>query len=164
MSKSLPLLLGRQVTLDAALASVDDMRVELSWPAKQEAFFSHLREQQANIEALVSFHLGLSASERCHISEPKEWMLGYYNVCIPVSIDGWVRCPGKRVLVRIPLPYKLGEAEHPGNAEEKLRCEAATFIWIQEQCPDVPIPQLWGFGFPSGQCVRCLVRGNSTLL
>ena len=88
-------------------------------------------------------------------------MYGYYNICIPVYVDGCVGFPGKRVLVRIPLPYKLGEAESPGNVEEKLRCEAATFIWIQEQCPEVPIPHLWGFGFPSGQCVRTLINGTA---
>lgn len=80
-------------------------------------------------------------------------MCGYYNVCVPVEVDE-AGIPGKQVIVRIPLPYKLGEAERPGNAEEKLRCEAATFIWIKEQCPEVPIPYLWGFGFPNGQCVH----------
>ncbi|KAI4217620.1 MAG: hypothetical protein LQ351_000216 [Letrouitia transgressa] len=152
MPKSLPLLLGQQVTLDAALGSVDDMLLELSYPSKQIALYSHLRKQQSVIEALVSFHLGLSTTERCRMSETREWMCGYYNVCIPIYVDGWIRFPGKRVIIRIPLPYKLGEAENPGNVEEKLRCEAATFIWIKEQCPEVPIPHLWGFGFPNGQC------------
>lgn len=154
MPKCLSLLLGRQVTLDAALSSVDDMLLELSYPSKQAAFYSHLHEQQSEIEALVSFHLGLGTTERCRMSETEEWMCGYYNVCVLVYVDGWVKFPGKRVIIRIPLPYKLGEAENPGNIEEKLRCEAATFIWIKEQCPEVPIPYLWGFGFPSGQCVR----------
>lgn len=45
----------------------------------------------------------------------------------------------------------------PGNADEKLRCEAATFIWIQEHCSEVPIPTLWGFGFVGGQSVRTKV-------
>src|SRR5580700_4180318 len=159
MPKCLPLLLGRQVTLDAALGSVDDMLLELSYPSKQAVFYSYLCEQQSDIEALVSFHLGLSTMERCRMSETREWMCGNFNVCVPVYVDGWVGFPGKRVLIRIPLPYKLGEAENPGNVEEKLRCEAATFIWIKEQCPEVPIPYLWGFGFPSGQCVRGLITG-----
>lgn len=49
-----------------------------------------------------------------------------------------------------------GEAEYTGNAEEKIRCEAATFIWIQENCPTVTIPHLWGFGLPDGKNVRDL--------
>ena len=66
--KCLPLLLGRQVTLDASLGSVDDMLLELSYPSKQPAFFSYLQEQESAIEALVSFHLGLGAAERCRLS------------------------------------------------------------------------------------------------
>lgn len=132
------------------------MLLELSYPSKQAAFFAYLREQQPAVEALVSFHLGLSPTEPCRMSGTEEWMCGYYNVCIPVHVHG-----PNRVLVRIPLPYKLGEGENPGNVEEKLRCEAATFIWIQEQCPGVPIPHLWGFGFPSGQCVHGLINADS---
>lgn len=60
------------------------------------------------------------------------------------------KVPVKKVFVRLPLPYKVGEAPYPGNAEEKLRCEAATYIWIQNNCPDVPIPHLRGFGFSNG--------------
>ena len=80
-------------------------------------------------------------------------MCGYYSVCVPIEVVG-LGFPGKRIIIRIPLPYKLGEAENSENAEEKLRCEAATFIWIREQCPEVSIPYLWGFGFPNGQCVQ----------
>ena len=158
MPKCLPLLLGRELTLDAALGSVDDMLLELSYPSQQAALYSRLREQQSRIEALVSFHLGLSITQCCRMSETREWMSGYYNVCVPIYVDGWVKFPSKRVIIRIPLPYKLGEATNPGNVEEKLRCEVATFIWIKEQCPEVPIPYLWGFGFPSGQCVCGLIN------
>lgn len=56
-------------------------------------------------------------------------------------------------MIRFPLPYKVGEFKYPGNAEDKLRCEAATFAWIQENCPSTPIPYLWGFGFPGGPSV-----------
>jgi hypothetical protein len=33
---------------------------------------------------------------------------------------------------------------------EKQRCEVATFAWIQEHCPHVPMLRLWGFGFVDG--------------
>lgn len=151
-----------QVTLDAALESVDDRhasRTLLPFQAR-EAFYSYLREQQSGIEVLVAFHLGFEYSGA--LSNVRDWGNGCVDIimfCIPVYVDddGWVGSPSssssKRVLIRIPLAYKLGEAGNPGNVEEKLRCEAATFIWIQEQCPEVPIPHLWGFGFPGGQCV-----------
>ena len=94
--------------------------------------------------------------------EIKEWTCGYFNVCISIYADGWIAFPGKRVLIRIPLPYKLGEANNPGNVEEKLRCEAAAFIWIKEQCPKIPIAYLCGFGFPSSQCVGGLIVKTAT--
>lgn len=50
-------------------------------------------------------------------------------------------------MIRFPLPYKVGELNYPGNANEKVRCEAATYVWIRENCRDVPIPHLWGFAF-----------------
>ena len=59
-----------------------------------------------------------------------------------------------KVLVRLPLPYNLGESGRPGNVEEKLRCEAAAFVCIRDHCAQVPIPRLWGFGFADGQSVR----------
>jgi hypothetical protein len=37
--------------------------------------------------------------------------------------------------------------------DEKLRCEVATYSWIHQNCPMVPIPCLYGFGFPDGQTV-----------
>ncbi|UPL02692.1 hypothetical protein LCI18_013626 [Fusarium solani-melongenae] len=61
-------------------------------------------------------------------------------------------------MIRFPLPYKIGESTHPGNADEKLRCEAATYAWLQSHCPSIPIPHLWGFGFPSGPSFTVLDR------
>ncbi|PGH13212.1 hypothetical protein AJ79_03770 [Helicocarpus griseus UAMH5409] len=51
---------------------------------------------------------------------------------------------------RVPLPYKLGEDQFPGNVEEKVRSEAATYIWINKHCPELSILKLRGFGVPGG--------------
>jgi len=95
----------------------------------------------------VLFHLRLS---KYRVAEKESWICGSYNVCIPVYISP---TSDARVLVRIPLPHKVGEAEFPGNVEEKLRCEAASYLWIQEHCPKIPILYLFGSGFPDGQTV-----------
>jgi hypothetical protein len=54
----------------------------------------------------------------------------------------------------LPLPHKIGEDRYPANSEEKILAEAATYIWIRENCPAIPIPYLWGFGLPDNSSVR----------
>ncbi|KAL8977811.1 MAG: hypothetical protein Q9205_006466, partial [Flavoplaca limonia] len=71
----------------------------------------------------------------------------------------WEQQAEKRVMIRFPLPYKVGEEDFPGNAEEKLRCEAATYVWLQQHCPDVPIPRLLGFSFGDNYCPHPLDHG-----
>ncbi|EEQ31879.1 conserved hypothetical protein [Microsporum canis CBS 113480] len=52
--------------------------------------------------------------------------------------------PGNRVLLRLPLPYKVEEVFRPGNVDEKLRCEAGTYTWLQEN-HGISIPRLYEF-------------------
>lgn len=47
--------------------------------------------------------------------------------------------------------------------EEKLRSEAATYIWMREHCPDVPVPMLRGFGVPGGLSVSLDTLESSVL-
>jgi hypothetical protein len=149
---TLPLLRGT-TTLEAALEEEENMLLSLAYPEQRLDFFVWLNTHRQDIEDTVSYHLGLTGLEICRLGEVREWIHGSFNVCIPVYVDNWSKHPGRRVIIRFPLPYKIGESACPGNAEEKLRCEAATFIWIQEHCPHVPIPHLWGFGFVGGQSV-----------
>lgn len=81
------------------------------------------------------------------------WLHGSFNVCIPIYINNSEQSLPARMGFRVPLPYKVGEEALPGNAEEKVRSEAATYIWIRENCPDIPIPKLRGFGVPGGLSV-----------
>ncbi|KAJ5566787.1 hypothetical protein N7535_006093 [Penicillium sp. DV-2018c] len=147
---SLPLLRGR-ITLEDALEQEEDMLLEVSYPDSRLEFFVFLVTHRDDIAALVSDHLGLDRSNQCRVGEVEKWLYGSFNVCIPVYVDNWNKGPTKRVLIRFPLPYKVGESTYPGNADEKLRCEAATFIWIRKHHLDIPIPRLWGFGLSGGQ-------------
>lgn len=147
MTKSLPLLRGNNISLEDALTDDDNILHRLDYPQKKKELWSHLLSHKSDIEELVSFHL---RAKHCQIADESDWLSGSYNACIPVYINP----PSKeRVLVRIPLPFKIGEANNPGNLDEKLRCEVATYIWIHENCPTVPIPSLYGFAFPDGQTV-----------
>ncbi|KEQ98347.1 hypothetical protein AUEXF2481DRAFT_36860 [Aureobasidium subglaciale EXF-2481] len=55
--------------------------------------------------------------------------------------------------MRFPLPYNIGEYFAPGTIDEKLRCEAATYVWLNKHCPTIPLPRLLGMGFPGSQSV-----------
>ncbi|KAL5336617.1 hypothetical protein BJX70DRAFT_271919 [Aspergillus crustosus] len=149
MQKSLPLLRG-SVTFSAALDDDDNVLQELAYPELRIQFCTYLLVHRAEIERIVSYHLGLSRKQECRIGEVKEWIAGGFNICIPVYFNKG-KAATERVLIRFPLPYKIGESQYPGNADEKLRAEAATFIWIKDKRLPVPIPRLRGFGFASGQ-------------
>lgn len=145
-------LLKQSVTLEEALRSEIDILQELSYPDKRLDFFCYLYERRKEIESLVSFRVGVS-EDACKVAgDFKEWVHGSFNACVPVYINEPLH-HNRKVFVRFPLPYKLGESQFPRNSEEKLRCEVATYIWIQTHCPDVPIPRLRGFGFPGGWSV-----------
>lgn len=60
---------------------------------------------------------------------------------------------GRQIMIRFPLPYRIGENCCPGNADEKVRCEVGTYAWLQENCPVVPIPPLYGFGLCNDRTV-----------
>ncbi|CZS99684.1 hypothetical protein WAI453_002381 [Rhynchosporium graminicola] len=144
MSNTLPLL-GRRITLEQAQNADDNILHQLEYPRQRQDFFDHLSTHKAEIETIVCYHLGV---KECRVRDAQTWLSGSFNVCIPVSIDP----PSKvrSIFVRIPLPYKVGEENSPENVDEKLRCEVASYLWMQENCPDVTIPDLFGFGFPDG--------------
>lgn len=143
---------GETITLEEALACERDILSELSYYEKRARFGYGLYCRGRDLEKLVALHLNIPTS-RCSLATASEWINGSFNWCIPLDITDANGNHEKRVLLRFPLPYKIGEAFCPGNAEEKLRCEAATYLWLQEHCPDVPIATLRGFGFPSGESV-----------
>ncbi|EGE82636.2 hypothetical protein BDDG_05580 [Blastomyces dermatitidis ATCC 18188] len=64
----------------------------------------------------------------------EELVCGSFNVCILVTIDTWKdrQQQGQRVLLRFPLPYRVGEDFRPGNGDEKIRCEAGAYAWLEE--------------------------------
>lgn len=149
---TLPLLRGN-TTLESALEQEEDILLELGFPEQRIDFFVSLYSNRADVENIASYHLGLSPLETCRVGGVNEWVHGSFNVCIPLYVSKQGQDPEKRALIRFPLPYKLGESRNPGNLNEKLRCEAATFIWIHENCPEISIPRLWGFGFVGGESV-----------
>lgn len=153
MAKTLPLLTG-SITLSEALAEDEDVIQDLSYPEKRLDFWVHLHSCRPQIEQAISQHLNIPPAD-FRLAEVEEWIHGSFNACLPVYI-----APGRRTsklppkaVIRFPLPYKLGEELSPENVDEKLRCEAATYVWLRGSCPDVPMPRLLGFGFPGTRSV-----------
>ncbi|KAE8153859.1 hypothetical protein BDV25DRAFT_168136 [Aspergillus avenaceus] len=111
--------------------------------------FAKEEEKRPWIEAIVAHHLNLGASYTCCMDDAENWLHGSFNLCVPVAIQS--QDSQQRVLLRLPLPYRVGDAFRPGNGDEKIRCETGAYAWLQENCPDVPIPTLYGFATSTGE-------------
>jgi hypothetical protein len=94
---------------------------------------------------------GLGSAGTCRVARSDEWIHGNFNLCMPIGLFSHGNTPDKNLMIRFPLPYRVGEEFRHGNVDEKLRCEARMYAWLQENCPAVPIPRLYGFGFSTGE-------------
>lgn len=142
-------LLRQEITLAEAREDEDDILQQLAYPQQRIELCLSLLDREDEFLDRVAFHLDIDR-KRCTLSPLEEWLHGSFNFSIPIYVNWRGRT---RVILRVPLPYKVGESRYPGNIDEKLRCEAATYIHLHENCPDVPIPKLWGFGFTDGSTV-----------
>ncbi|KAF2756136.1 hypothetical protein EJ05DRAFT_512686 [Pseudovirgaria hyperparasitica] len=139
------------LTEEEALDTDADITPKLYSLQNTIKFKDALNLRRSEIENLIHRHLGISQSDFV-LSERAEWICGSFNICLPIHISSThhLKLP-QRALIRFPLPFGVGETFDPGNADEKLRCEAATYIWLQSNCPTIPIPRLLGMGFPGMQ-------------
>ncbi|KAK7897034.1 hypothetical protein LTR67_004922 [Exophiala xenobiotica] len=142
------ILLGEEVTYEDAKTRETNILHQLTYPDRVQSFYNFIFRYQNLIQERVALHLGLHSPSQCRVVSHEEWMQGAFNLCVPVMVNG-----SKRVLMRFPFPYRIGEGTFcRGNSDEKVRCEAATYAWMHQQCPDVTIPRLHGFGLATGQC------------
>ncbi|RSL67600.1 hypothetical protein CEP51_012642 [Fusarium floridanum] len=113
-----------------------------------ERFRHQLLAQKESIESLVKHHLGLSGNDACQVLPQESWIQGGFNICVPVeATSGGLT---RRFIFRCPMSHKLAENRYPGTIDEKVGSEVATYIWMQEHCPDIRIPNLFAFGFRDG--------------
>ncbi|KAL2833721.1 hypothetical protein BDW59DRAFT_168807 [Aspergillus cavernicola] len=104
----------------------------LTYPEQRVRFFASILDRRDWVESIVAHHLNLALSQCC-MDDFENWYHGSFNVCIPVTIKTWKwkQQPGHRVILRLPLPYRVGDAFRLGNGDEKVFCEAATYTWLQ---------------------------------
>ncbi|KAL2864971.1 uncharacterized protein BJX67DRAFT_389567 [Aspergillus lucknowensis] len=145
-------LLNGNITYSVAKDKEANILHQLKYPEQKAEFFGLLESHRDWIQAIVAYHLNLPVNA-CRVADSGDWLSGSCNVCIPVTVSGLnpTSQPGNRVLIRFPLPYRIGEFSNPGNSDEKVRCEAGTYAWLEENCPDIPIPRLYGFGMGTGE-------------
>ncbi|KAH6612919.1 hypothetical protein B0J18DRAFT_460788 [Chaetomium sp. MPI-SDFR-AT-0129] len=135
------------ITLSSALRKNADVIIQAAHLAAAE-FCQVLWDCRGTIESLVKHHLCLSDRDSCTVAPRNRWIRGGFNICVPVEIrPGSAHGVRRKFMFRCPMPHKLAEATYPGTVDEKLSCEAGTYAWMQDWCPDVRIPHLYGFGF-----------------
>ena len=146
-------LLNGPITYSDAREYETNVLHELDYVNQETEYITSLYHNREKIQSIAARHFGSSPVNRFHIADPDQWMRGSFNVCIRIDFDAPGCQTPKQLIMRFPLPYKIGEISCPGNSDEKIRCEAGTYMWLQENCPDVPIPSLYGFGLASGKTV-----------
>ncbi|EFW20205.1 conserved hypothetical protein [Coccidioides posadasii str. Silveira] len=87
---------------------------------------------------IVAHHLGASPNA-CYVAGPEDWIYGSFNVCIPVTVSSSWRRKRQRLMLWFPLPYCVSDHFCPGNSDEKLRCEAGTYVWLQQNATDMVV-------------------------
>lgn len=148
------------LTLEGALDSdLDNIPLLTSFVQSNEFRYGRLEARRSEIQILVSQHLHISP-EKIGLSQPSQWIQGGFNVCLPIDIldDRSGRLP-RKVILRFAVPHAIGEVHAPGSVDEKVRCEAATYVWLERECPTIPIPRMLGVGLPGAKsvCVTSLI-------
>ncbi|KAK9437068.1 Aminoglycoside phosphotransferase [Metarhizium brunneum] len=147
-------LLSGPVTLSAVTAKSRNVLHALEYPQQKEDFYKHMETHRPLLADLVAHHLGTKPAD-VTISSQDYWRHGSFNLCIPVHVNPSTKSnPPQLVLLCFPLPYRVGEVLQPGNSDKKVNYEAVIYAWLQENCPSVPIPQLYGFGLSTNQRSR----------
>ena len=147
-------LLSGPITLSSAAGRSANVLHALQYPLRKLAFYRHIEVHRALLAEVIAHHLGTKPSEIV-ISPQEWWRHGSFNLCVPleVKVDPAQSNTPRFAFIRFPLPYRVGEVTRPGNSDEKLNCEAATYAWLEENCSSVPIPKLYGFGLSTNQRV-----------
>ncbi|KAK4040825.1 hypothetical protein C8A01DRAFT_45934 [Parachaetomium inaequale] len=140
---------GPITTYESAIEEEFNVISRLAHAPAVKALADDLWRQRASIEALTRQHLGLGKHDTCNILERQQWIRGGLNICVLLHVESSGQ--QRKVVFCCAMPHKLAEAQYAGTVDEKLSCEIGAYLWMQENCPDVRIPCLYGFGFSDGR-------------
>ena len=167
-------LANGEINLEDALKSETNIVAQHAQFNSLVQLYKHVWEHRSAVGALVAMHAGVSP-ERIEVLHHSTWKRGGFNLVVPILVKDKDRestdthtvsdQDSEQVLLRIPMPAKLGEEQHPGSVADKLRCETASYIWMQRHCPEVRIPHLYGVGFPGADGGHvCIIFLSGVLL
>ncbi|EQL02551.1 Aminoglycoside phosphotransferase [Ophiocordyceps sinensis CO18] len=151
MTTTLNLANRHPIAYSSAKRKEFDVITRIAHAAETENFRNVLQQHDKDIIAVTKHHLRLGPSDTCRLQP--QWITGGFNVCIPIQVTGSFN---KRLLLRCPLPHMHAEPHYPGTVDENMRGEVGAYAWMQESCPDIRIPRLYGFGFSNNTdvCTR----------
>ena len=140
------------ITYKSAANKESNIIHQLSYLPATAKLLQEIWEQRKEIEALTKHHLGLGNEHTCTVLEQATWIQGSFNICVPIEAksDHFYR----KVIFRRPIPHRLAEGIYPGTIDEKLSCEVGAYTWMQDKCPNIRIPHLYGFGFSDSRHVN----------
>ncbi|KFX88546.1 hypothetical protein V490_07560 [Pseudogymnoascus sp. VKM F-3557] len=133
------------ITFESAEKSEANIVHQLGFAPAAAELRQELWEKRREIETLAKHHLGLGSELSYTVLEQSTWIQGGFNICVPIVAN--LGMSSKKLIFRCPMPHKLAESIYPGTVDEKLSCELGAYMWIQDKCPDIRIPHLYGFGF-----------------
>lgn len=154
---------GRSLTFESACEEEGNLLLRLQHEHAAVSLRRRLWTQRDSLANLVRHQLGLGSGDACELQSPESWLQGAFNVCIPVEVMRRDASTA-RFILRCPMPHKLAEDRYPGTIDEKVSCEAASYVWMQEHCNDIRIPHLYAFGFADGRHVRISIPFPTLLL
>ncbi|KAI1758624.1 hypothetical protein GGR53DRAFT_226602 [Hypoxylon sp. FL1150] len=140
---------GKLPSFESACADEGDLLLRVRNQHAAQNLGDLLWDHKDLIEGSVRAHLGLASRDLCVVLSPKHWFQGGFNICVLVEVSRQDASP-ERIIFRCPMPHKLAEEKYPGTVNEKVSCEVASYVWMQERCTDVRIPHLYAFGFTDG--------------
>jgi len=143
MSSTIPVLDHEPLTFQQALSEDFNVVQRHHQVAQVQQQYGLLWSQKDTIAAIVRAQLGLQDEAKCSATPPHEWIRGKFNICIPIYVES-SQFSGK-VVMRCPMPSSLADSYDSGRITERLRSEIGAHAWLQQNCPDIRIPQLYGF-------------------
>ena len=107
-----------------------------------------LWKKKPEICNVIAQHLHLDSECHVRICDASRVRRGFNNIVIFFEITNSSIQSG---VIRFAIPGSVGSE---ANLVAKVNQEAATYLHLYQEHPDVPKPQLFGFGLSTGKTVR----------